>query len=327
MSRANDVDAMEKAAAFFRRKGLNPLATCGRIGHPTYPHADYRDFGQSGSEFTTLISGPDIQTPAIQLACGVSPGLIAIDIDGEMARDVWADWSRFRDRPPTWEVETPSGGHHVYYRLPKGVESCPKRISWRLDSGLQDAQGRPVYAKHELIEVLGDGSLVMAPPSFRDRPGKPSGRYRWSPGCSPREFSEPAIAPDWIIGLPNVVPTVAVSGKIATKAPRSTPTILDSYEFTEVKSAIPPMERVALASDWGLRLVGGPARSGWIKCRAVDREDSHPSAGFHPDHGYVETGRLRLGFFDLAVYLGRYKTKSEACNSLGSLYLKRRAIA
>jgi hypothetical protein len=94
-----------------------------------------------------------------------------------------------------------------------------------------------------------------------------------------------------------------------------------SYGRDDVLDAI--ADKAALARSWGLRIVARkPSPKGWLTCHAIDREDAHPSASFHPVTGvYNDHGELRrLAFFDLAVALGAYPSWLEAVQGLGARF-------
>jgi len=104
----------------------------------------------------------------IGIDCGRS-GLLVVDLDGEQARDAWADvTARHGGHEPTLVSETGSGAH-VYFA---GAGPSSSR---RLGEG---------------IDTRGTGGYVVAPPSVHE-----SGKvYRW------REESKTiAAAPGWLL--------------------------------------------------------------------------------------------------------------------------------
>jgi hypothetical protein len=108
----------------------------------------------------------------IGIACGEPSGIIVVDFDPRNGsrRTVEFLASQKKTFPPTVEVETWSGGRHLYYRW----ESAIKNSKSKLGAG---------------IDIKTTGGYVVAPPSFVREKGA-SGRYRWvrSPlgDCLPR---------------------------------------------------------------------------------------------------------------------------------------------
>jgi hypothetical protein len=103
----------------------------------------------------------------IGIACGAS-GLVVIDVDVKRQVDGWDSLTAAMDRlgqlpGPTRMASTPSGGAHLYFRAPEGVEI--RNSAGKLGPGL---------------DVRARGGYVVAPPSAID--GK---RYRW-------DITEPA---------------------------------------------------------------------------------------------------------------------------------------
>lgn len=84
----------------------------------------------------------------------------------------------FGDLPPTVRVETPSGGFHLYFRLPEGV-TIRNSASRKLGDGL---------------DIRGDNGQVVAPPS---RTGK--GEYTADGDEGPELKDKIADAPQWLL--------------------------------------------------------------------------------------------------------------------------------
>jgi hypothetical protein len=93
----------------------------------------------------------------------------------------------------------------------------------------------------------------------------------------------------------------------------------EAWDKEEVKAAILP-HALALATEWGLRVVTSrPTAKGFLTCRAVDRADADPSAGFNPTTG-VYTDRKTgadLSIFQLALALRRFPDFPTMVNTLG----------
>lgn len=290
------------AMRFYRSCGWNPLPSRTDKKAPCCPYAEFWESPAPHRIYTQH------RTSNVQVMTGAHWNLAVIDLDGPVAIEAWRSMAMFQATPSTWQVvNDPAKGLHLWFRLPAGLDSCPSRFVWRLDN-----------AEHANIELIGDRRLIMAPPSIHPTTGK---RYRWVDGHSPDELAQPAIMPDWILGLPGVVERADMSAPISKAKPYEGPAPKGSYDFDAVIDAIP--DKAALARSWGLRLASnGPNRKGWWQAHAIDREDRTPSAGMHESSGiYFDLReRKRLSLFALAVAFGVYRTISEACNHLGQTY-------
>jgi hypothetical protein len=94
------------------------------------------------------------------------------------------------------------------------------------------------------------------------------------------------------------------------------------YDKIEVLEAMAPEGFLEIASELRLRIVDAPPdHDGWVACRAIDREDNHPSAsfnvysGYHIDHG---RGDEKLSIFDLAMALDE-ETYPDLCTTIDKL--------
>lgn len=128
------------------------------------------------------------------VACGPS-GLVVVDLDahGGTPLEEWeligatngldvfrALWSAYADRPApnTFTVATPSGGRHLYFRAPEGVElrNTAGRIGWQIDTR---AQGGYVVGPGSTLpngsyDVIHDpGALELLPQWLADRSTAP----------------------------------------------------------------------------------------------------------------------------------------------------------
>jgi hypothetical protein len=107
----------------------------------------------------------------LALACGPKSGVFVIDVDGAEAALQQLE-EQHGALPASVEVIT-ARGRHVYFRMP--------------DRLVHNSAGKIAPG----IDVRGDGSYVLAPPSVH-----PSGRvYAWSVDCA-NTF---AAAPDWLL--------------------------------------------------------------------------------------------------------------------------------
>jgi hypothetical protein len=106
-------------------------------------------------------------------------GLLVIDVDvAKGGGGSLAYLQAVYDLPETLTTITPSGGKHLFYRLPKGHPGVPNSVE-RVAKG---------------IDIRSDGGYVLAPGSET-----PAGRYRFE-----RE-AEIADAPEWLIAKAGTV--------------------------------------------------------------------------------------------------------------------------
>lgn len=109
-------------------------------------------------------------------------GLAVIDIDPQNGGTLEAVEEKFGTLPSTFTVSTPSGGIHLYFRLPAGVEPLTKII------------GKLV----EGVDFLCAGSYVAAPTTIRQgTERKPGGTYVVSNDVEPVELPASVLAP-WV---------------------------------------------------------------------------------------------------------------------------------
>jgi hypothetical protein len=303
-----------EAAAWARRYrdlGYNPLPSCETKKMPAIQggYRSYRD-----SECIPDAWLDSWWTPNIQIPTGCAWRLAVVDLDGLDAYVTWKHWcAQYGLSKPTWIARTGGGGYHVWYTLPDWLTCCPTRKVW----GKWDPREK-CWQKHTFIELIADQGLVVAPPSKHVRHGRP---YEWL--VSPDDFPRPAPIPDWVLWLPRITePDATPYTPPRPPRPRQ-PLARGQYTSYDVLAVLSPDERLGLAKDWGLRVAAGarPRHNGWISCKAIDREDAHPSAGFNVLTGvYGEPFGRTLSLFDLAVALGQYRTWQDACNDLGARY-------
>lgn len=311
--------AVRSWAAEYRARGYQALPSWtpgsgpegGRYKKPLVRYAGHRDRPLPGGLFEKF---PGCN---VQVMTGVAWSLLVVDLDGAQAPDAWGVLSGGR-APRTWSVRTGSGGVQLWFSCPPGVAAVPSRRLW----GVWDAaQGG--WRKHVEVRLLADGSLAMAPPSVHES-GRP---YLWLRGRSPFDLARPAIAPRWLLALPEMLPPGRspaprpTSPRVPAPAPRLGPPLPGAREILD---AIPPADKVALARLWGLRLASDrPNAAGWIACHAVGREDRTPSASFSATTGRYwepDLGRSGIGFLDLAARLGAYAAPGDALRDLAARY-------
>jgi hypothetical protein len=286
----------------YRAMGYNPLPSSSYKKQPKVAFRRVCGWDQIGPD-----SWLDIPTVNIQVMTGVPWRLAAIDLDGPTAVALWESWTLYRPVPPTWRVASdPAKGMHVWFTLPDSVESCPKRFLWRLEG-----------EKHAAIEVIGDRSLITAPPSRHVRTGR---RYRFLPGSSPRSVPRPAEMPGWLVEKCSA-PAVELFPRAPVTLPAPAAGCRARYLSRDVLAAIP--DKGAVAKSFDLRIVGdGPNHDGWLECRAIGRDDHTPSASFNIRSGFYIDHRdgVKLGLFEVAVATGHAPSWIDAMNMLGDHY-------
>ena len=155
---------MKEAALKLAARGMHvfPLIANGKT--PATLHG-YQDASHDAKRVAEMWKHrPDAN---IGIATGAS-GLVVIDVDTKHAVDGWdsltAAMDKFGELPgPTRMASTPSGGGHLYFRAPEGVEI--RNSAGKLGPGL---------------DVRARGGYIVAPPSIID-----SRAYRW-------DITEPA---------------------------------------------------------------------------------------------------------------------------------------
>lgn len=293
-----------RAADFYRGIGFNPLPSRTDASRPPMTYLHLWEKPASRSLFRRFPHATNIQ-----VMCGVHWGLAVIDLDGPEALDAWDDYCRFRDPIRTWEVGHGPAGKHVWFAVPDGVESLPKRTLWEIP-------GR----KHVKIELLGDHSLAVAPPSVH-RSGE---RYAFLAGRSPLDLARPDPMPAWLVALARVPAPrpVEIPASLSSRKGRAGREAPLRYRRSDVLAAIP--DPIGLAAGWGVRLAASrPNPSGWQRCHAIDRPDRDPSAAISVRGDYWDApygpGRS-ISLFDLSAALGVFPTWRDAVNGLGTIF-------
>ena len=247
-----------------------------------------------------------------QLATGVRWNLVVVDLDGPEAIRVWSAWCRRHGCPATWTVERDaSAGRHLWFRPPAGVERATTGVLW----GVRKAGGG--WAKGSKVELLGDGSLVIAPPSRHVRTGQP---YEFVVG--PDDLPEPAPLPGWVWSMASrpacqaltALPPVPSRSEVVAPRPH--------HDKRAVLAAIPEAARVHLAEQFGVRFASHhPNALGWCRCYR-DEGDRNPSAGFNVGSGYWwAAGVGRCSLFELGVRAGAYPDLCGAIDALGDVFI------
>lgn len=318
-----DVAIAREWAWFYRSLGLNPLpssrrrklpAIAKREGGPGYARFWLDTYPARG----WLASG----ARNIQVPCGVRWGLAVVDLDGPEAIAAWEAMTLFRENPPTWTVLSGSGvGLHRWYVVPEGTSEIRKRLLW----GIWD-ESTAKWVRSSRVELLGDRSLCVAPPSVHVETGR---RYRFLPGRSPADLRLPAVLPSWVLSLPPCEPPGRAASSWTPDRGRPNRTTAPScgaaglpsglrYRLDDVDQAVRP-HRLPIVRGWGLRVARErPNARGFVPCHAIGREDRDPSASFDPDRGYYsEVDGPCYPFFLLGQVLGAYPDWRACVNDLG----------
>jgi hypothetical protein len=148
----------------------NPV--CPTVGkHPAYPYSELEPGEQLGA-------GPG---GGYGIATGARSGIFVVDLDVRPAegKDGVAAFTALGSTPRTTIVSTPTGGLHLYFRLPHGADGVPMKVK---TSGGELGPG---------IDVRGEGGFVVGPGS----PHRNGGVYEVL------EEAPIADAPGWLLGL------------------------------------------------------------------------------------------------------------------------------
>ena len=139
----------------------------------------------------------------VGVATGRESGVFVLDVDvseGKHGDETLADLeARYGTLPPTVEVQTGSGGRHLYFRYPEGRE-VRNNAATKLGPGL---------------DIRGDGGQVLAPPTVHPN-GTP---YTWVIG---QEWDEHRLAypPSWLVELLCEPPAPRAPAHLPSSLPR-----------------------------------------------------------------------------------------------------------
>lgn len=323
-----DFDRTRRCAEHFRRIGLCPLPSRMDVKGPMLP--TYAEFYQGQAVPESVYR--DWRTTNVQILTGTktpTPSkIIVVDCDGEEALPVWLKICEANNHNPegTWVCRTGSGGYHFYYSLSATVSLCPSGMLWGIWDTWGDS-GKGKWLKHKEVRILGDNSLVIAPPSKHIETGD---RYAFDGRANPNKIMYPAIAPSWLIEMPRLVaPRFTEPPAQVVQRSEYIPTGTH-YSREEVIAAV-GMDKFAIATkEWGLQAASNtPNANGWSSCFVPGREDtkhSRPSGSFCWKDGTFQDRKdmSSISFFDLSVVLGRYDRWQDCRDDLGQRYIGKR---
>lgn len=313
---ADPVAAARRWAALYRSWGYQPLPS------------DDRPASEGGRKkplvrFAHLWEAPAgedlfarFRTRNVQLMTGRRWDLAVLDLDGpEAVRRVTAEWPKL---PRTWTVWHSRGGRegrHLWFRLPRGLGERRKRVLWAEWDGAAGG-----WRKHAAVELLIDGSLVVAPPSVHP---ETRNAYGFAAGLSPANLPRPALLPCWVLDMPPVAPPESARPPAAPVAPPPPPAGRGGprASLRHVLDAI--TDKASVARDlWGLRFAARPSESaGWVSCHDPFREDANPSARFHLGTGGLwRPGERVVPFCEIPVRLGLFRDYRETVADLSARF-------
>ncbi len=295
----DQVSQARQWALFYRDCGYQPLPSKADRKQPALStFAEYFEIPLPATMFTNW------HAPNIQLVTGQPWRLCVIDCDGARAHDIWQSLcADHAHQAHTWTVRTGRGGWHYYYTLPPDLDNCRSRRIWGLWDPYLGPRHQGGWSSNNEIRLLGDRSLVVAPPSVHV---ETEVVYGFVEESGPTELPMPMPAPAWLLELPaqerprTAPPPPARPPRTWTSAP--TGPLPDRYA---VLDAIGPNKHL-VAQQYGLRLAArGPNPEGWVACHAFDREDRDPSCSIHHEYGiyYDFFSGEKLSFFDLLAAL------------------------
>lgn len=207
-------------------------------------------------------------------------------------------------------MEDFSGRRHLWFSIPPGMDRCPTTVLWSKD---ERSKGHPE------IKLIGDGGLVVAPPSIH-----PERRtsYQWMDSRNSPENGPPCVLPDWLLRRVAESRRRPAAPSPPAACPRRGHRDL-GYSHGEVLASLGD-SKVDIARAHGLRLAG-PTNSRFVRCHAADRPDETPSCSLDRQTGrYFDwTLNVSRSFFDLLSLLdpASYPTWRSACDRLGLEYL------
>ena len=160
----------------------------------------------------------------VGIVLGQPSGIIVVDIDTQHGGSLERFIERYgRDLSKTRVVATPSGGYHLYYEYPKGLDYLPKRIN--AGKWIDGLQG---------IDLLADGHHVQAPPTIRvGHPTKPDGSYKVVADHPVTPIPQRLLV-DW---LDSLTTKTAIEGDVVELAPEESHSWMAALHAAKVREA------------------------------------------------------------------------------------------
>ena len=217
-----------------------PVFPCGPDKSPLTAHG-FKDATTDASIITAWWR--DHPDALIGMPTGTASGVFVLDVDMKNGHDGEAALQELVARhgplPDTVEAFTPSGGRHIYFRLPR--EAQIRSSAGKLGDGL---------------DIRGEGGYVILPPS-----GQNGHAYAWELSSDPDEVRA-APAPEWLLEL------VAAPPAGPRQEADVEPVIITDSTYRELRSALAAMPsddrdlwvRIGLA----LKELGDRGRALWI---------------------------------------------------------------
>lgn len=189
----------------------------------------------------------DNPTHGVGIATGPTSGIFVVDIDDlDALHDLQQQHGNL---PDTLTNLTGSGGMHLIYRHPAGIEI-------RNDAGRRLAPG---------IDIRGDGGQIVAPPTIHPN-GTP---YSWDAG----QPSEPVDAPDWLIQL--------VAGPTITEpARRERSTLAQSDRPGDLFAAATTWNQLLEPDGWTLHHIDRDGEHHWTRPGKNVRDGTSATTGY-----------------------------------------------
>lgn len=94
--------------------------------------------------------------PQANLGVAIPEGIVVLDFDPKHGGELSDFETEHGELPPSWRVQTGSGGWHCYFKLPDGVTITAERFNPQTEGNGQSFPG---------VDILVCGCYVVAPPS------------------------------------------------------------------------------------------------------------------------------------------------------------------
>lgn len=326
ISHRDQVRLASEWARWYRDAGLNPLPSSQPRRMP-----ELNRYREDGSDYSYLRER-DEGVPEgvlrswgsrnIQLATGRRWGLLVVDVDGPVAMHRWeALKASLGGHDPTWEVrsgrwEPGRPRIHLYFAVSNLVHPIPKRPIWFIPSRENPRQ----HQEGTMLECIGDGGLVIAPPSLHAKTGR---RYEFAPGRGPDAIPRPSPAPEWLVRLVEDRPVPRPEPAPRPRPAPSREARSRHHDWDEVRAALSEEGNLMVAEALGLK-IRRRGTSGWWSCDRPLSGEENPSGAFHPEIGIFKdmkhnTKAINLAM--LAVELGKAADFCEGVDLIGDMVL------